>query len=333
MAKPGDKHDEAIVKRVSRKHGDEGHGGAWKVAFADFCMALMCLFLVLWVLAARNSEQVDEVKQMAQGSIVAEGGGKRIDSEGHAKGSLIDRNPVPAQGDTPASRRAFANGSGPEPGTERELKGQLESAADLSALSERVQRLSEEAGLAGNLKTDVSAQGLRVMLHDTDKEGMFARGSAMPSERFRDLLRKLGPLFAQIENRMLVIGHTDSLQYVDRGRSAYSNWTLSSQRAMAARLNLVGGGMPADSVLQVIGMADRAPLDRRDPRAAANRRIELLILTKAQAANLATMFGMPEQTAPLIDGVDSNLPSSDALHLLRPKDSKTRVEQRPSARL
>ncbi|KAF7599961.1 MAG: histidine kinase [Candidatus Dactylopiibacterium carminicum] len=317
MAKASDnKHEETIVKKVARKHGHEGHGSAWKVAFADFCLALMCLFLVLWVMAARSAEQMEEVSRMAQGQTINEGAERRVETIGGPRGSLIDRHPVPAQGDTLSPRRRFTNGD-----DDAELllgKRRLESPEDMQALARVLQRLTDRAGLGNNLRTEVTLQGLRVMLHDTDKQGMFARGSAMPSEQFRALLQKMGPLFSQIENQMLILGHTDALPYRERGPSAYSNWTLSNERAMAARLNMLAGGMPQGSVLQVIGMADRAPLDRDDPRAAVNRRIELMILSTRQAENLAAMFGMPGEVATLIDGVTTTSEGNTPFNLLQP---------------
>jgi len=318
VARALEKHNEAVVKKVSRKHGHEGHGGAWKVAFADFCLALMCLFLVLWVMAARNAEQVAEVNNTAQGATIDEGAGRKMETMGGPRGSLIDRHPIPGQGDIRAPRRKFANGEMPEDSDGRYLsKTRMDSPEDMRELAQVVKHLTDSVGLGNNLTTEVSLQGLRVMLHDTDKEGMFARGSAMPSERFRALLRRMGPLFAQIENQILILGHTDALQYVDRGPSAYSNWTLSNERAMAARLNLIAGGMPKGSVLQVVGMADRAPLDVENPRAPANRRIELMVLSPSQARNLAAMFGMPGEKSALMEGVDTTIPRDDAMDLLQ----------------
>lgn len=318
MPKNADKHDDAIVKRVSRKHDEDVHGGAWKVAFADFVLALMCLFLVLWVMAARTAEQVQDVTRNAEGSLFDQSFGRRLENVGGPRGSLIDRLPVPGQGEVRSARRKFTNGDMVEPGDEYRLsKTRYESATDMQELAEVLRRLTEDSGFGDNLRTEITLQGLRVVLHDTDRQGMFARGSAMPSERFRALLRRMGPLFAQIQNQMLILGHTDALQYADRGPSAYSNWTLSNERAMAARLNLLAGGMPRDSVLQVVGMADRAPLDAGQPRAPVNRRIELMILSTQQARNLAAMFGMPGEVSPLIDGVNAAAPPGDALGVLR----------------
>ncbi|MGE5492282.1 MAG: flagellar motor protein MotB [Actinomycetota bacterium] len=290
---------EAIIKRVSRRHEDDAHGGAWKVAFADFCLALMCLFLVLWVLAAREQERVEEWMKAAGGDLLNQSQGRMMDSMGGPRGSLIDRNPMPK-----------GEGASPNAGSSMsQVKKRYDSPADLEDLAREILRMSREAGLAGNLQTMVTPYGLRIMLHDTDRQGMFDRGSAIVNERFRDLLRKMGPLFAQIENQLLLVGHTDSHQYANRSSSAFSNWTLSSQRAMAARVQLLEGGMPSDNILQVVGMAARAPLDTENPKAGVNRRIELLVLTSGQAQAVAAMFGMPAETRPLMDGVDAAVPS------------------------
>ena len=192
-----------------------------------------------------------------------------------------------------------------------------ETPQDLQALARLLSRMSADAGLAGNMQAVVTPHGLRVMLHDTAGEGMFARGSAMLNERFRKLLRDLGPVFARMDNQMLIVGHTDSLPYVERSHSAFSNWTLSSNRAMAARTQLQAGGMPAEGILQVVGMADRAPLDTSDPRAGINRRIEMLILTPQQAGAVASMFGMPTDAVALADGVSVSSPGSDDTRALR----------------
>jgi chemotaxis protein MotB len=177
--------------------------------------------------------------------------------------------------------------------------------------------MSADFGLTSNLETVITPYGLRVMLHDTDHQGMFVRGSAVPTDKFRALLRKMGPLFARMENQMLIVGHTDSLQYADTSYSAFSNWTLSSNRAMSARAQLLAGSMNPDSVLQVVGMADRAPLDAKRADAGVNRRIELLILTTGQAKSIAAMFGVPNNKNALTEEIDTALPDSGVLQKLR----------------
>jgi chemotaxis protein MotB len=315
-----DKKHETVVKRSSRKHDHESHGGAWKVAFADFSLALMCLFLVLWVLAARNAERLEQILKAPGGNPVDEGQSFKPEPAGGPRGSLIERNPVQHRGD--ATARGIGIGTGgvenPNPVPEPTFaKQRYESPAELLALSKMLAQLSAEAGLAQNLQTIVTPSGLRVLLHDTDRQGMFERGSAVPDERFVGLLRKMGPLFARMENQMVIVGHTDAVQYADHGAGAFSNWQLSSNRAMAARAQLLEGGMAADSILQVVGMADRAPIDAKDATAAVNRRIELLVLTDGQARNISAMFGMPAQLQPLTPEADLALPDHETLQALR----------------
>ena len=332
-AKRPEPHHEAIVKRGGKRHDHDEHGGAWKVAFADFCLALMCLFLVLWLMAARQQEQIQEVMRAPGGSVMDEGQGVMPETMGGPRGSLIAREPMPRQpGGGKTGKAGDLDVDVPDPTDRRATqRTRYESAGDLQALSRVLARMSEDAGLAGNLQAVVTPYGLRVMLHDTEGQGMFARGSAMLNDRFRKLLRNLGPLFAQMDNQMLIVGHTDSLQYADRSHAAFSNWTLSSNRAMAARTQLQEGGMPARGILQVVGMADRAPLDTRDAAAGINRRIELLILTSQQSQIVAAMFGMPAEVVPLAEGVDVTAPDSDALRALRSQltDTKGRAPVTP----
>lgn len=323
MLKPHEKHEQTIVKRGGGKHKHEDHGGAWKVAFADFCLALMCLFLVLWLMAARNTESLEQILTESDGAKTDQGKGVMPEQVGGPRGSLIDRFPMPHTGSTeepgdkksrgePAAQSTAANT--PE-ATAPKVK--YDSPDDLQALSKALTRMSADFGLTSNLEALVTPYGLRVMVHDTENQGMFVRGSAVPTDKFRALLRKMGPLFAKMENQMLIVGHTDSMQYADTSYAAFSNWTLSANRAMSARAQLLGGSMNPESVLQVVGMADRAPLDVKRADAGVNRRIELLILTTAQAKTIASMFGMPDRTTPLTEQINTALPDPGLLQKLR----------------
>lgn len=282
MLKSHDKeHGETIVKRGRRGDHDDGHGGAWKVAFADFCLALLALFLIMWLMATRQQEALQQlIKETSAGQIA--GPGTKPEIAGGPRGSLIERHPLPKTG------QGDADGG---PSTQRVS---YDSPQDLHKLKQALMQMSAEAGLGQNVSAVVTPFGLRVQLHDTDREGMFMRGSPLPSPRFARLLRKMGPVFARMENQMLIVGHTDSLQYANPGATAYSNWSLSTNRGLAARAELLNGGMRKETVLQVVGMADRAPLDNDNTRADVNRRIELLILTRAQAASVIAMFGEPD---------------------------------------
>ncbi|WP_373996759.1 flagellar motor protein MotB [Duganella sp. FT27W] len=316
MLKPHEKaHDQTIVKRGGGKHKHDDHGGAWKVAFADFCLALMCLFLVLWLIAARNTEALEQIMTESDGAKTDQGKGIMPEQVGGPRGSLIERFPMPHTGSTDQPGEKLAPGEPADPTSAAKVK--YESPDDLQALSKALTKMSADFGLTSNLEAVVTPYGLRVMLHDTDKQGMFVRGSAVPTDKFRALLRKMGPLFAKMENQMLIVGHTDSMQYADTSYAAFSNWTLSANRAMSARAQLLAGSMNAESVLQVVGMADRAPLDVKRADAGVNRRIELLILTTSQARTIASMFGMPDNTVPLTEQINTALPDPGLLQKLR----------------
>ena len=309
----GDHHGETIVKRGGGKHHDDEHGGAWKVAFADFCMALMALFLVLWLIASQDAAKAKKIVRDNMASGMIEGSGSKPELASNPSGSMIERFEMP---------KSNGGSEGPNAGKQDAVRTKYESASELAALARALQQMSVDAGLSSNLATVVTPNGLRVMLHDTDRQGMFERGSPLPTTKFGKLLRAMAPLFEKMENQMLIVGHTDSLQYTYKGPMGYSNTSLSVNRALAARGELLSGGMRTESVLQVVGMADRAPLEVSKPAAAANRRIELLILTSAQAASVKAMFGTPGPTESLTQDVTVSKPGEEALQDLRSQMAK-----------
>lgn len=292
-------HSATVVKRVARRGHDEAHGGAWKVAFADFCLALLCLFLVLWLLASRNAERMQTVMKSAGANLLEDGQGLSDSMAMGTRGSMIERYPVPLRAEDPSEGEPNRGAKDPSPYPR--APAQLDSPQQLHELAQRIESIAAEEGLTGNLQTVVTAQGLRLQLHDTDANGMFERGSPVPSSKMRNMLHRLGPVLAQIRNRLLITGHTDSTPYAGATPGAFSNWALSNQRAMAARYELLTGGMPEVSALQVSGMADAAPLDVEHPRAAVNRRIELMVLTPAQSKAIVDMYGQiaPKSTLAL----------------------------------
>lgn len=309
MSKPNDKHESTIVKRGGGKHKHEDHGGAWKVAFADFCLALMALFLVLWLIAAREQQNLKNIVRDATESGLMDQLGQKPAIATEPSGSLIERFTVPRSGNGGSTGSAG-------PAAASAPKVAYETPAELAALSRALAELSADAGLASNLATVITPYGLRVMLHDTDKQGMFMRGSALPTGSFTRLLQKMGPLFAAMKNQMLIVGHTDASRYARADTGGYNNWALSTDRALSARRALLDGGMRGDSVLQIVGMADRGPLDANDPLAGLNRRIELLILTSRQSAAVSSMFGAPGQ--PVAPGLETVVTGSvDNLDKLR----------------
>lgn len=295
---------EVVVKRGGRRHDHDEHGGAWKVAFADFCLALMCLFLVMWVLAARNQEEMQRALGQGAGSSIVPTVG-----EANPTGSLIPREPMPTR--AMSARDAQARQIDTDTGSE------LKTAKELEAVASRVKSIADDIGLSNNIRLVVTAQGLRIVIHDTDREGMFEVGSVKPRAKFSLLLRRIGPLFQRVGNQMLIVGHTDARRYAGQDLLAASNWSLSASRALAAQSQLMSGGMPERNVLQVMGMGEVALMDTAHPLAAVNRRVELLVMTEEHAKTISATFGMLDRTEPFATGVVSSVADTSPLKLLR----------------
>lgn len=303
--RPGSEHGEVVVKKNGSKSQHEEHGGAWKVAFADFCLALMCLFLVLWVLAARDKEELEMA--MAGGgaqSMSKQGQGERMIGE-FQPGQMIPKQPVV----TPKPQERT--------GGQIDAKKLLDSPEELAQLSRRVRKVGAQIGLTEHITAVVTAEGLRIMVHDTEQLGMFKSGSAEPSLAFQQLLQRIGPMFREIENQLVIAGHTDAVPFQSGSVFAASNWSLSMERALVARAHMLAGGMPGSSVLQVIGMAEVAPLDVAHPESATNRRVELLVTTKAHAANVLQMFGPLAERQVLTPDLESAVIDTPLLEKLR----------------
>ncbi|QAU24290.1 histidine kinase [Dyella sp. M7H15-1] len=287
-AKPGRRQEETIVKKVSRRAHHEDHGGNWKVAFADFCLALLCLFMVLWILTTRDKEEAIHKLHI---SAMYDGGTGIFEADVPRPEQPSLMEPLVAM---PQAQDGHEGDGVPmEYGSDDELR----------ALAAAVEQAARDANLQANLQAVITPSGLRIMLHDTHRRGIFELGSAVPDPVFHDLMQRIGQLLTQVGNPMLVVGHTDARKYPHP--MLRSNWHLSSERAMAARNSLLQGGLSIDQLLQVVGMADRAPLDPVDPRGALNRRIEFLVLTQERARMMEQMFGRPTSVVPLMEGIDA----------------------------
>ncbi|VVD71378.1 chemotaxis lafU protein [Pandoraea horticolens] len=261
------------------RFAQEEHSGAWKVAFADLCLVLMCLFVVMWILERRVFEAPSPADSQATST----------QQPAWTSSSSTSASPSDAQQLAGETAREFP-------------RGQFESPADMARLAAAVQQLSEIAKLSDHVSTAITPDGLRVRLADSDERGMFERGSAVPSPGARALLTRIGGLLSGVENSLMIVGHTDAVRYRTTAADGYTNWHLSSERALAARTALVAGGLELDRVLMAVGMADHAPLLPDDPVAAANRRIEFVVLTKARAMQMAQMFSAPHAGEMVLSG-------------------------------
>ncbi len=232
-----------IVKRVKKGHAAH-HGGAWKVAYADFVTAMMALFMVLWLVS--SSEQVKK----AIGGYFNDPTGKGKDVGNGLRG--VGSESLSLQKDDM-----------------NKLKEKLEQAIRTSQPLEKVKE---------HVVMTVTGEGLRIELVE-DAQGMFFQsGNADPTSYGKDLMALLAAEIGKLPNSVTMEGHTDSKAYV--GRKDYSNWELSADRANAARRWMQGNGMRDDQVTQVRGFADQSLRNRDDPEDASNRRVTLIIQYK-----------------------------------------------------
>ncbi|WP_445005351.1 flagellar motor protein MotB [Halomonas mongoliensis] len=252
-------------KKVVHRH----HGGSWKIALADFMTALMALFLVMWILSGASPEQREGVAEYFRTPLVTAitGGSGSAQTSNVIPGGGPD--PVHAEGERARiDMRAQTRPSEVQRNFFTDLQRRIESA---------LQEDPELRHLRPQLRFDMTREGLRIQLLDTEQRPMFDMGSDRVAPYMRSLLRTMAPLLNELENDLSIGGHTDSMPFAG-GYRGYSNWELSNDRANASRRELVAGGFDSAKLLRVSGFADRVPLPDLDPQDPANRRIELLLL-------------------------------------------------------
>ncbi|MCF3095880.1 LafU [Aeromonas australiensis] len=292
-------HEQIIVKRQQRRNSGPKGGGAWKVAFADFTLAMMAFFMVLWILAVSNQEEREVVASRLRDYSILDSEANPFDIRnspypvdlGGNPSAINELSPRFEPQGQPLPRHNNRNQSifsnGPGVGYERLLIGKLDGEAQMRQLADFVGELAEQVQAKNNLEIQVVPQGLRILIRDDAEREMYSRGSARISPFFRHMLMALAPVFQRVENRVMLSGHTDSTPFSGQN---YSNWELSSDRAMMARRVLLAGGMPPERIAQVVAMSDTMLEDTANPQGSTNRRIELLIMTTKAEQNLEQLF-------------------------------------------
>jgi chemotaxis protein MotB len=268
-----------IVKRI-KKGGHGHHGGAWKIAYADFVTAMMAFFLLMWLLGSTTKGDMEGIASyfktplkvaMAGGSgagetnSILQGGGKDLTRRnGQVKAGDVqsDRKSV----DLKAARDAIER---VEYQRLQELKKRIEETIQANPMLRKYK---------DQLLLDVTSEGLRIQIVDEKNRPMFSSASAELQPYTRDILDVLGLVLNDVPNRIGLSGHTDSTPYMTE--AGYSNWELSADRANASRRELVHGGLDDAKVLRVVGLGAAVHLDRKDPFNPINRRISILVMNK-----------------------------------------------------
>lgn len=293
MRSRGDTGHEIIIKRRAKKGGHDEHGGAWKVAFADFTLAMMALFMVLWIINPKTDERPITSADRLSNPLV-DGGAGVFDSSSRVPEQL---DGVPLRANPEVENSPLSDTREQTRDSAAAVNGQMhvDSPAEMQELVTLLETLATQTDALANLEVQVVPQGLRILIKDDQQRFMFQRGSATLTAHFQRVLSGLAGVLAKVDNKLIISGHTDATPY--KYPAGYNNWNLSGDRALRARNVMVTAGLPAVGILQVTAQADVMPLHPDEPQSGANRRIEILLLTQQAESLYRALFGEGSERA------------------------------------
>jgi len=293
-----------VIKRIVK--GDHGHhGGAWKVAYADFVTAMMAFFLLMWLINTTTPEQKRGIADYFAPQSIAQTlsgsggvlGGKVMGQESARAGgatSVFQNNSPPAKANNSHSAQngASQGGATASQGSANDNKAANPEADSTSssaqdgdfahaaeAIHQAIKDNPDIAALSTQVVMDRTPEGLRIQLVDQDGRPMFQQGTAVPMPYTRVLLQAVAKVIDRLPNRVSIVGHTEAKQFAASG--GMSNWELSAARANVGREILTTSGLDSDRIYEVAGKAGAEPLLPEDPNASANRRLSIVLLREA----------------------------------------------------
>ena len=280
MATDAKKLQPIIVKKI-KKAGHAHHGGAWKIAYADFVTAMMAFFLLMWLLGSTAQGDLKGIADYFNSplKVAMSGGSGSGDSSSIIKGGGRDLSRQTGQVNQAAAvaekktynlQAARAEAIRAERAHFEQIKLKIEGALGSNA---------SLAQFSNQIRLDITAEGLRIQIVDEQNRPMFDSGSAQLKPHTREIMREIGRALAGVEHRISMAGHTDAAPFTG-GERGYGNWELSADRANAARREMMGGGVDERKILRVVGLAAAVPFRQSDPFDAANRRISILVMNK-----------------------------------------------------
>lgn len=271
-----------FVRRVKKVQGGGHHGGSWKVAYADFVTAMMAFFMVMWLVGALTTKQREAVSDYFKNPSPIVGKSKApspgMNGPGGASNSMIKlggtmelpKGPGAEFTRDPADQKSDAD----KKRQERERLEQL-----MQDLNEAIAKSQALAPFKDQLLLDITPEGLRIQIVDKQNRMMFDLGSAKLMPYTTGILHEIAGFVNRVPNRVSIAGHTDTASYANR--IGYSNWELSADRANAARRALLEGGMDPTKIARVVGFGDAILFDKKNPLNPINRRISIVVMTKA----------------------------------------------------
>jgi chemotaxis protein MotB len=270
-----------VIKRIKKVSGG-AHGGAWKIAYADFVTAMMAFFLLMWLLGSTSKAKLEGIAQYFQTplKVALAGGSGSGDSSSVIKGGGTDLTRSVGQvkeGEVEGKKTINLDASRAKKQLEAQEALRLQ---DIKAkLDKAVSSNPKMSQFKKQLKVDITSEGLRIQIIDDQNRPMFDSGGAIMKSYTRDILREIGKTLNEVPNRISLSGHTDAVPYAG-GEAGYSNWELSADRANASRRELIAGGLEDGKVLRVVGLGSAIPFDKDNPNAPVNRRISIIVMNK-----------------------------------------------------
>jgi chemotaxis protein MotB len=293
--KSEDKARPIYVKRVKKVAGGH-HGGAWKVAYADFVTAMMAFFMVMWLVTAVSKDQRAAIFDYFKNPSMEPGKSVKP-APGQMGPGGASSSPINLGGglDSPKSSMQKTDKIGATVMTEAakpiELQSEEEKAAQreeqlekqqldslMADLREAISRSQALEPFKDQLLLDITPEGLRIQIVDAQNRPMFDLGSSRLKPYTVDILREVAHYLATVSNRVSITGHTDATPYA--GLTGFTNWDLSTDRANSARRALEGAGLATDRISRVVGLGSSVLFDKTNPRNPVNRRISIVVMTQ-----------------------------------------------------
>ncbi|MDZ4201747.1 MAG: flagellar motor protein MotB [Gallionella sp.] len=290
-----DKNKKPIVVKRIKKVAGAAHGGAWKIAYADFVTAMMAFFLLMWLLGSTTSGDLKGISEYFKTplKVALAGGSGSGDSSSVIKGGGTDLTRSAGQvkrGELPPENKLINLKAAQKEALRIEREKELEKLKQLKADIEK--KIGDNAKLQkfkNQILLDITSEGLRIQIVDEQNRAMFQRGSARLEPYTKEILHEIGKTLNEVPNKLSLSGHTDATPY-SGGAGGYSNWELSADRANASRRELIAGGMHAEKLVRVVGLSSSVLYNKDDPFHPTNRRISLIVMNK-QAEEAARYDG------------------------------------------
>ncbi|WP_082755001.1 flagellar motor protein MotB [Variovorax sp. PAMC 28711] len=312
---PGTKKLQPIIIKRVKKTAHAHHGGAWKIAYADFVTAMMAFFLLMWLLGSTAKGDLQGIAsyfnsplQVAMpggsgagnsSSIIPGGGTDLTRSVGQVRKSQGQNNDRARMNDDDMKREAAS-----------------QDARRMASLQQKIERLINESPILkefrSQVRLEVTLDGLEIQIVDAQNRPMFDTGAALVKPYMRDILRAIGTSLNGVENRVSLAGHTDAAPY-GNGDRGYGNWELSADRANASRRELVASGMPDEKLVRVVGLAASDLMDKTNALSPVNRRISITVLTREAESRLLGTARMdaPDAVKAITDQVQRDRKAAD----------------------